>query len=42
MYVVENLEQDAEYTIRVAAITPSGSGNHLTVLFATEFLSICI
>ncbi|KAL0880126.1 hypothetical protein ABMA27_002609 [Loxostege sticticalis] len=26
MYVVENLEQDAEYTIRVAAITPSGSG----------------
>lgn len=26
MYVVENLKQDAEYIIRVAAVTESGSG----------------
>lgn len=27
MYIVENLKQDTEYTIRVAAVTSSGSGN---------------
>jgi hypothetical protein len=26
MYIVENLIQDTEYTIRVAAVTTSGSG----------------
>lgn len=27
MYVVEDLKQDAEYVIKVAAVTDSGAGN---------------
>lgn len=32
MYIVENLEQDTEYVIRVAAVTKAGSGKGSPIL----------
>lgn len=41
MFIVENLKQDAEYVIRVAAMTDSGSGKMILV-FCTIKLYITI